>query len=97
MILSRVRWPFFSSVGSGSSPGVTGTSGLSGSGLVPLAVATFRTVPFSTSASVTLYSVVNSLDSPGASVSIFHSSPVSSSVTVMSVRVRFPSFVAVIL
>ena len=49
------------------------------------------------SASVTVYSVVKVSDLPGARLVIVHASPVSSSVTVMSVRVRLPSLVAVIL
>ena len=94
---SIVRWPFFSSVGSGSSPGTTGTSGSSGSGLVPFAVATFSTSPASTSSSVTVYFVSNSSLAFGARLLIVHLSPVRSSVTSMSVIVRLPSFRTVIL
>ena len=48
------------------------------------------------SSSVTVYDASNVSSSPGANVAIVHSSPVNSSVTVISFTVKFPSFVTVI-
>ena len=55
---------------------------------LPVAVATFVTLPSVMSDSVTVYSVVNVSVSPAARASMLHSSPVSSSVTLISVIVR---------
>ena len=55
------------------------------------------TEPDRMSASVTVYSQVNSLYADGARDSIVHSSPVSSSVTVMPSIVTLPSFMTVTL
>ena len=96
MLLLTVSVVLGSAVSTATSPGVTETSGLSGSEVVPLAVAVFTTWPARTSASVTTWVAVNTRDAPGASESMAHSSPVSSSVTTASVTVRLPVLVAVI-
>ncbi len=54
VVFSIVKCQFGSSVGSGSTHGATGTLGLSGSGLVHSAVATFTASHAKISASVTV-------------------------------------------
>ena len=72
------------------------TLGSSPSGSEPVAVATFTTLPARISASVTVCSAVYVFISLGARLAIVHSSPVRTSVTIMSVIVRSPSFLTVI-
>ena len=96
-VLTTARLGFGSSTGFSAVPGVTSGVGLSGSGLVPSAVATLVTFPFWISSVVTTWLVVNVLSAPGSKLpSIVSFRPVSSSITVTPVSVKLPSFFAVI-
>ena len=88
------RLPFTAAVWSVVLSDTSGT--FEPSGLNPVAVATFTTFPARISASFTWYDAVSSLDAPGASDSIVHAFSVRGSATLISLIVRLPLFVTVI-